>query len=63
MDASGPVFTLYVQGSPVDNWTDQRLPAGGFGFYEDRGHQLAVQGLRFTFLNKGALSMAPGSPR
>jgi hypothetical protein len=47
----------------VDNWTDQRLPAGGFGFYEDRGHQLAVQGLRFTFLNKGALSMAPGSPR
>jgi hypothetical protein len=63
MDASGPVFTLYVQGSPVDNWTDQRLPAGGFGFYEEHGQQTVVQALRFTFLNHGALSMSPNSPR
>ena len=63
MDASGPVFTLYVQGSPVDNWTDQRLPHGGFGFYEERGQQLVVQALRFTFFNQGALSMSPNSPR
>jgi hypothetical protein len=63
MDASGPVFTLYVQGSPVENWTDQRLPKGGFGFYEERGQQLAVQALRFTFFNQGAISMAPASPR
>jgi hypothetical protein len=63
MDASGPVFTLYVQGSPVDNWTDQRLPKGGFGFYEERGQQTVVQALRFTFLNHGALSMSPNSPR
>jgi hypothetical protein len=63
MDASGPVFTLYVQGSPVDNWTDQRLPKGGFGFYEERGQQPAVQALRFTFFNQGALSMSPNSPR
>ena len=63
MDASGPVFTLYVQGSPVENWTDQRLPKGGFGFYEERGQQLAVQALRFTFFNQGALSTSPASPR
>lgn len=63
MDASGPVFTLYVQGSPVDNWTDQRLPTGGFGFYEERGQQPVVQTLRFTFLNQGGLSMPPNSPR
>jgi hypothetical protein len=63
MDASGPVFTLYVQGSPVDNWTDQRLPTGGFGFYEERGQQTVVQALRFTFLNHGALSGSPTSPR
>jgi hypothetical protein len=63
MDASGPVFTVYVQGSPVDNWTDQRLPTGGFGFYEERGQQLAVQALRFTFFNQGAILMSPTSPR
>jgi hypothetical protein len=63
MDASGPVFTLYVQGSPVDNWTDQRLPTGGFGFYEERGQTLAVQALRFAFFNQGALSMPANSPR
>ena len=63
MDASGPVFTLYVQGSPVDNWTDQRLPKGGFGFYEERGQQPVIQALRFTFFNQGALSMSPTSPR
>lgn len=63
MDASGPLFTLYLQGSPVDNWTDQRLPTGGFGFYEDRGQPLAVQALRFTFDNQGSLSMWPASPR
>jgi hypothetical protein len=62
MDASGPVFTLYVQGGPVDNWTDQRLPTGGFGFYAERGQQPVVQALRFTFFNQGALSMAPNSP-
>ena len=63
MDASGPVFTLYVQGSPVDNWTDQRLPTGGFGFYEERGQQPVVQALRFTFLNHGGFSMPPNAPR
>jgi hypothetical protein len=63
MDASGPVFTLYVQGSPVDNWTDQRLPKGGFGFYEERGQQPVVQALRFTFFNQGAFSMSPNSRR
>jgi hypothetical protein len=63
MDASGPVFTLYVQGSPVDNWTDQRLPTGGFGFYGERGQQPVIQALRFTFFNQGAMSMSPTSPR
>lgn len=63
MDASGPVFTLYVQGSPVDNWTDQRLPTGGFGFYEERGQQPVVQALRFTLFNRGALPVPPNSRR
>lgn len=62
MDASGPVFTLYVQGSPVDNWTDQRLPTGGFGFYEERGRQPVVQALRFTFFKQGALPTPSNSP-
>jgi len=63
MNASGPVFTLYVQGNPVDNWTDQRLPTGGFGFYEEGGQRPVVQSLHFTFFNQRAPSMPQNSPR
>jgi hypothetical protein len=53
MDASGPTFTLYVEGNPVDYWNDSRFPSGSLGFYEDHGARPYVQALRFTFNKRG----------
>jgi hypothetical protein len=53
LDASGPAFTLHVQGNPVDYWNDLRFASGSLGFYEDHGARPLVQTLRFTFLKKG----------
>jgi hypothetical protein len=53
-EASGPVFTLYVQDSPVDYWTDQRFTAGGLGFFEERKQQANVQSIRFALSKKSA---------
>jgi hypothetical protein len=53
LDASGPAFTLSIDGNPVDYWTDSRFSSGSLGFYEDRGARPLVQTLRFTFQKKG----------
>jgi hypothetical protein len=37
MDAIGPTFTLSLQGSPADYWTDARLDSGPLGFYDEHG--------------------------
>jgi len=55
MDANGPSFTLFLQGSPTDYWTDERFDSGSLGFYEDRGERPALQGLRFTLFKKSGL--------
>jgi hypothetical protein len=61
MDAVGPSFTLSLQDSPVDTWTDARLDAGALGFYQENGQRPAVQALRFTFLGKGTTRTAVAS--
>jgi hypothetical protein len=55
MDANGPAFTLYLQGSPADYWTDERFDRGSLGFYEERGERPVLQALRFTFFRKSGL--------
>jgi hypothetical protein len=55
MDANGPAFTLYLQGSPADYWTDGRFETGSLGFYEERNERPALQALRFTFFRKSGL--------
>ena len=55
MDANGPAFTLYLQGSPADYWTDERFETGSLGFYEERGERPVLQALRFTFFRKSGL--------
>jgi hypothetical protein len=55
MDATGPAFTLYLQGNPADYWTDERFEAGSLGFYEERGERPVLQGLRFTLFKKSGL--------
>ncbi len=55
MDATGPAFTLYLQGSPADYWTDERFDTGSLGFFEDRGERPLVQAVRFTLFKKTGL--------
>jgi hypothetical protein len=55
MDANGPAFTLYLQGSPTDYWTDDRFETGSLGFYADRGERPVLQSIRFTFFKKSGL--------
>ena len=61
MDAIGPAFTLSLQGSPVDYWTDERLSSGALGFYDERGLRPVIQSLRFTFIKKGVTRIAVAS--
>ena len=49
MEAIGPSFTLYLQGSAADYWTDTRLKTGGLGFFEERNHPAEAQALRISF--------------
>ena len=55
MDATGPAFTLYLQGSPADYWTDERFDIGSLGFYEEGGQRPVLQALRFTLFKKSGL--------
>jgi hypothetical protein len=55
MDANGPGFTLYLQGSPADYWTDERFETGSLGFYEERGERPVLQALHFTLFKKSGL--------
>jgi len=55
MDANGPAFTLYLQGSPADYWTDERFETGSLGFYAERGERPVLEALRFTFFRKSGL--------
>jgi hypothetical protein len=55
MDATGPAFTLSLQGSPADYWTDERFESGSLGFYEERGERPALHALRFTLFKKSGL--------
>jgi hypothetical protein len=55
MDATGPGFTLYLQGSPVDYWTDERFETGSLGFYEEHGDRPVLQSVVFTLFKKSGL--------
>ncbi|HEY2842585.1 MAG TPA: hypothetical protein VGJ09_03005 [Bryobacteraceae bacterium] len=55
MDATGPAFTLYLQGNPADYWTDPRFESGSLGFYEEPGERPVLQALRFTLFKKSGL--------
>jgi hypothetical protein len=55
MDATGPAFTLFLQGNPSDYWTDERFESGSLGFYEEGGERPVVQGLHFSLFKKSGL--------
>jgi len=53
LDVSGPRFTLYIEGEPVDFWTDNRLKSGSVGFMNERDERGATSSVQFSFA-KGA---------
>jgi hypothetical protein len=54
MDATGPLFKLFVDDKPADSWTDTRLDTGALGFYDDGDHLPKLLALSFTFM-KGSV--------
>ena len=53
LDVNGPRFTLYIEGEPVDFWTDNRLKSGSVGFMNERDERGATSSVQFSFA-KGA---------
>lgn len=49
LEATGPRFTVYVQGEPVDFWTDTRLKTGAVGFMNERDERGASSSVQFSF--------------
>jgi hypothetical protein len=53
LDVNGPRFTIYIEGEPVDFWTDNRLKSGSVGFMNERDERGATSSVQFSFA-KGA---------
>jgi hypothetical protein len=53
LDVTGPRFTAYVGGEPVDFWTDNRLKSGALGFMSERDERGATSSVRFSFPKGG----------
>jgi hypothetical protein len=49
MDVFGPTFTVYIQGTASDYWTDGQLTSGGFGFLEDWNQGADIRSVRMSF--------------
>ena len=50
VDVRGPRFSTYIQGQPVDIWTDNQLKAGGVGFLNDRGDRAEIKNVSISYL-------------
>jgi len=51
LDVRGPSFTLYLNGQPVDMWTDHQLARGGIGFSNERQETGIIERVRVDLLN------------
>ena len=49
LEATGPRFSVYIQGEPVDLWTDSRLKTGALGFMNETEESGRTNSVRFTF--------------
>jgi hypothetical protein len=50
VDVRGPKFSTYVQGQPVDVWTDDQLKSGGVGFLNERGERGRIKSVSIRYL-------------
>jgi hypothetical protein len=53
VDVRGPKFNTYVQGQPVDVWTDDQLRSGGVGFLNERSERGKVKSVSLSYLSGG----------
>ena len=49
LEANGPRFSVYIQGEPVDLWTDSSLKTGAVGFMNETEESGRTNSVRFTF--------------
>lgn len=52
MDASGPRFTVFIQGQQVETWVDDRLTRGGFGFLNEGDERGRIESIQVYVLNR-----------
>jgi hypothetical protein len=53
VDVRGPKFNTYVQGQPVDVWTDDQLRSGGVGFLNERSERGKIKSVSLSYLSGG----------
>jgi hypothetical protein len=53
LDVRGPKFNSYVQGQPVDVWTDDQLRSGGVGFLNERSERGKIKSVSLSYLSGG----------
>jgi hypothetical protein len=53
-DVRGLKFSTYIQGQPVDVWTDNQLPSGGVGFLNERSERARIKTVSIAYLTGGA---------
>lgn len=53
MDVRGSTFRTFVQGQPVDTWTDDRLKSGGVGFLNERAERARIKSVSIFYLSGG----------
>jgi hypothetical protein len=53
VDVRGSKFSTYVQGQPVDVWTDEQLKSGGVGFLNERAERARIKSVSIHYLTGG----------
>jgi hypothetical protein len=49
LEASGPHFSVYIQGEPIELWTDSRLKTGALGFMSEGDERARTSSVQFSF--------------
>ena len=52
-DVRGLKYSTYIQGQPVDVWTDSQLASGGVGFLNERTERARIKSVSIAYLTGG----------
>ncbi len=53
VDVRGSKFSTFVEGQPVDVWTDEQLKSGGVGFLNERAERARIKSASISYLTGG----------